>query len=333
MQFAENSAFEGPDITLDEHIAVAPIFTPNELVIGEPMFALNEFPFESAAFEGPDITLDEHIAIAPIFTPNELVIEEPMFALNEFPFESAAFASERIVFGEHNDDAAWFNDALNQPSAMRSLEDALLINKDFSTNNFFIDNSKFSGNNTGSFWAITSILGDTDVGNATVYDPKVGNATVYDPKVGNATVGDDVNVDKVIDVTKPARKNSINIGSGNSGIASESKAVLPTSKTGELLLKGNEFYNEKSYDLALKYYEKAIDSNLGIAELWFNKGNVLYKLGRFEEAISAYDKAIVLNPKFSKAWKNKGFAFEALGKTIDAEAAFAKARELESKAR
>jgi tetratricopeptide (TPR) repeat protein len=57
------------------------------------------------------------------------------------------------------------------------------------------------------------------------------------------------------------------------------------------LQKGDVFYKNNSYDLALRCYDKAIEIDQKNAYAWNKKGNILKKLNRTDEAILAFDKA------------------------------------------
>ena len=57
------------------------------------------------------------------------------------------------------------------------------------------------------------------------------------------------------------------------------------------LQKGDEFYNNRSYDLALRCYDKAIEIDPLDANAWNNKGNALKELDRIAESDAAFAKA------------------------------------------
>jgi tetratricopeptide (TPR) repeat protein len=57
------------------------------------------------------------------------------------------------------------------------------------------------------------------------------------------------------------------------------------------LQKGDQFYKNNSYDLALRCYNKAIEINPLEADVWHNKGDILKELGRSTEADAAFAKA------------------------------------------
>ena len=61
------------------------------------------------------------------------------------------------------------------------------------------------------------------------------------------------------------------------------------------LQKGDEFYNNSSYDLALKCNDKAIEINPKEAYAWQNKGNILKKFNRTAEANEAFATAADLS--------------------------------------
>ena len=61
------------------------------------------------------------------------------------------------------------------------------------------------------------------------------------------------------------------------------------------LQKGDEFYKNNSYDLALRCYDKAIEISPNNADIWQEKGNILKNLNRIEESESALAKANELN--------------------------------------
>ncbi len=60
------------------------------------------------------------------------------------------------------------------------------------------------------------------------------------------------------------------------------------------LQKGEEFYNNDSYDLALRCYDKVIEIDPLDREAWQNKGDVLRELGRTTEADAAFGTAAKL---------------------------------------
>ena len=58
----------------------------------------------------------------------------------------------------------------------------------------------------------------------------------------------------------------------------------------------NAAYNAGSYDTALVFYNKVIDSELESVSLYFNMGNAHYKMREYPMAIYCYEKALKLDP-------------------------------------
>jgi len=82
--------------------------------------------------------------------------------------------------------------------------------------------------------------------------------------------------------------------------------------------KGNMLDNLGRHAEALKCYDEAITINPNLAEAWYNKGNLLVNLGKYAEAINCYDEAITINPNFAEAWSNKGITLGNLGRHAEA---------------
>jgi tetratricopeptide (TPR) repeat protein len=58
------------------------------------------------------------------------------------------------------------------------------------------------------------------------------------------------------------------------------------------LQKGDAFYANDSYELAVKCYDKAIEIDSKYFLAWNNKGRSLFNMGQFEDANLAYDDTI-----------------------------------------
>jgi len=65
-------------------------------------------------------------------------------------------------------------------------------------------------------------------------------------------------------------------------------------------------------ELALRYFDQAIQINKTNPAIFNNKGIILRGLQRFDEALQSYDAALRLNPKYAAAHNNKGNALQAL---------------------
>lgn len=100
------------------------------------------------------------------------------------------------------------------------------------------------------------------------------------------------------------------------------------------ITKADNLLGEGRYDEAIRFYDKAINSDPNNFQNWqaLNSiGEALFKQGKYEEALQAYDKAVELAPDISIVWTNKGYALKALGRANESDVAFATARELGDK--
>ena len=93
-------------------------------------------------------------------------------------------------------------------------------------------------------------------------------------------------------------------------------------------IRGNQLYNNGSYELAILCYDRAIELDPSYASPWVNKGFCLKQLGRYEGALEAFDNATILNPLVPDLWKQKGDILEGLGRYSEANDAYSKAKEL-----
>ena len=81
----------------------------------------------------------------------------------------------------------------------------------------------------------------------------------------------------------------------------------------ELIKKGNEAYEKKEYDDAVKNYQQAAEKNPVNPTAKYNLGNALYKNNKTEEAVQAYDGALsnaTSNTDKAKAFYNKGVVLQ-----------------------
>jgi Flp pilus assembly protein TadD len=99
----------------------------------------------------------------------------------------------------------------------------------------------------------------------------------------------------------------------------------------EIILKGNEYYYKKEYEIALEWYNKALEIDPKNARAWNNKGIVLAVLAleKYKEAIGLFDKALEIDPKDARAWNNKGILLANLEKYKEAIGLFDKALEID----
>jgi tetratricopeptide (TPR) repeat protein len=69
----------------------------------------------------------------------------------------------------------------------------------------------------------------------------------------------------------------------------------------DFLKRGNEFYIQKKYDLAIKQYDQAIGRKRDLSVAYICKGLALEYLGKFQEAIDNYNVLLKINPSQNEA--------------------------------
>jgi tetratricopeptide (TPR) repeat protein len=95
--------------------------------------------------------------------------------------------------------------------------------------------------------------------------------------------------------------------------------------------KGEKLLQLGNLDVAMQYFDKALEIDPRLARAWNDKAGVLGFLGRHEESIKCCDEALKLNPKFSEAWHNKGSNIAFLGRFKEAIECYDKALEINPK--
>jgi tetratricopeptide (TPR) repeat protein len=85
--------------------------------------------------------------------------------------------------------------------------------------------------------------------------------------------------------------------------------------------KGNQFYINNSYELAIACYNKSIELDPSFDGPWVNKGYCLKDLGRYDEALKAFDYVTRLNPLVD-VWQEKGNILLNQGKYDEALIAY-----------
>ena len=74
-----------------------------------------------------------------------------------------------------------------------------------------------------------------------------------------------------------------------------------------------------------KLFDKLLEANPSIVNVWQEKGGYLFGQGNYSEAIDCYTKAIELDPTYSDNWRDKGRALEAMGEHDEAIVAYERA--------
>ena len=93
--------------------------------------------------------------------------------------------------------------------------------------------------------------------------------------------------------------------------------------------RGNVYYNQGKYDLAIADYNESI--RLNNPKLWLpynNRGIVYDDQGKYDLAIADYNQAIQLNPKLAHAYYGRGLTYKAKRNIEKAISDFEKAANL-----
>ncbi|MFM6519159.1 MAG: tetratricopeptide repeat protein, partial [Microcystis panniformis] len=77
--------------------------------------------------------------------------------------------------------------------------------------------------------------------------------------------------------------------------------------------RGNLYYNQQKYELALSDYSKAIEINPNLAQAYYNRGLLYYNQQKYDLALSDYNKAIEINPNLAQAYLGRGVLYAILG--------------------
>jgi tetratricopeptide (TPR) repeat protein len=72
--------------------------------------------------------------------------------------------------------------------------------------------------------------------------------------------------------------------------------IFGAAVTDSLLARGNEYYMQRQYDMAEKYYSRILQLGYESYDLYYNLGNTLYKQDKVAAAILYYEKALQLKP-------------------------------------
>jgi tetratricopeptide (TPR) repeat protein len=72
---------------------------------------------------------------------------------------------------------------------------------------------------------------------------------------------------------------------------------LPAQDMYKMVEKGNEYFMNGEYELAISEYQAVIDSGYESSELYYNLGNAFYKSHKITMALVNYEKASILDPR------------------------------------
>jgi len=93
--------------------------------------------------------------------------------------------------------------------------------------------------------------------------------------------------------------------------------------------KGNQFFINKQYHDAIKWYTKAIEYESNDSAFFSNRCAAYMGLNKFDEALSDAESCIRLKPDWVKGYYRKGMALVALYRYEEAARAFKKGLEVD----
>ena len=93
-------------------------------------------------------------------------------------------------------------------------------------------------------------------------------------------------------------------------LPAEEKAKIAKKKEAEAVkAKGNDFYKQRNFPEALKYYQQAIDLNPDETTFYSNKSAVYFEMKEFEKCIEVCEEGIAV-------CKGENYEFAKLGKIL-----------------
>ena len=92
---------------------------------------------------------------------------------------------------------------------------------------------------------------------------------------------------------------------------------------------GIAYHQQAQFDLARRYYQRAIRANKNYSEALNNLGTVYYASKSYRRALSQYKKALKLSPESSSIYSNLGTAYFARHQYKEASEAYAAALKLD----
>ncbi|GCL45813.1 serine protease [Microcystis aeruginosa] len=98
------------------------------------------------------------------------------------------------------------------------------------------------------------------------------------------------------------------------GLAAINQAINLAPRAAWYFNRGNLYYNQQKYDLALSDYNKAININPNYAKAYLNRGNLYINQQKYDLALSDYNQAIKINSDFAEAYNNRGNLYSDLQK-------------------
>jgi len=114
------------------------------------------------------------------------------------------------------------------------------------------------------------------------------------------------------------------------GIATMLLSTAATSQPADFVRYGNEALNQRKYDIAIEYYNKAILLQPKSTHAIFNRGLAYSRLGKDSLALSDYDTYLELYPDNATTYTARGVLYHKMGRRAEAVADLTRALEKDS---
>ena len=101
--------------------------------------------------------------------------------------------------------------------------------------------------------------------------------------------------------------------------------MKPEQDAAEAMQRGDRFFYQGQYNLALEAYNRAVEAKPDLVEAYVNRGFLNVAMGQFELALADCNRALELAPQRALVYNNRGAAYLGLGRETEALADFERA--------
>lgn len=154
---------------------------------------------------------------------------------------------------------------------------------------------------------------------------------VLDDRLKN--ISDDSQLKKTLEEQKKLNdeltKQIMELKKQNKGFQKKSNKIARSLEAGDWFDKGYDSYLQEEYDLAVKYYTKAIKLDPDIAVIYNNRGLVYFAMKEYDKAIKDFNKGIKVNPNLAMIYNNASLVYYDLKNYDDTVKYFTKALKID----
>jgi len=103
-----------------------------------------------------------------------------------------------------------------------------------------------------------------------------------------------------------------------------------TGEVKDYFVKGNNYWRNGQYQLAIETFEKLLQINPNYAKAYDNLGGAYYSSGQSEKAINSYQKSIQIDSRSAVPYQGLGIVYAGMGQYQEALNYFQKAVEIDN---